>query len=296
MSKALIDLASVGAGTMNRAPSGSQGPGLSQVNASDKVADVMLYGAIGGWDGIQASDLVPEIHALKVDTINVRMNSPGGSVFDGIAIYNAFVATDAKVIVHIEGLAASIASIIAMAGDEIRIGESANLMIHKPWSIALGDADTFRSEADILDKLQDGLLAVYVARSGKDAAELTEKINAETWFRGQEAVDFGLADTVVANKAGKGKKNALSMPLLNAFRNTPQDLLEAKSDPAVRQFENLLRDAGGLSITDAKNLAGLAARCFGTLRDVEIPALREGEDRDAEAKALADFIRNLSRS
>lgn len=308
MPKHLFDLASAGAGNggavppMNRAPSGSQGHGLYHVNATDTSADVMIYGAIGGWDGIAAEDLVPEIATLGVDTINVRMNSPGGSVFDGLAIYNALATHDAHVIVHIEGLSASIASIIAMAGDEIRIGESANLMIHKPWSIALGDADAFRSEADILDKLQDGLLAVYVARSGRDAADVSAKINAETWFRGQEAVDFGLADTVVPNKAGKGKKNALVMPMLNAFKNTPQELLDAAaSDPAVRKFENLLnnlRDAGdfdSVSKNDAKRLAGLAARCFGPQRDVEPPAPCDGDaSRDAEqVAATAAFLRSF---
>lgn len=294
MTKPLIDLASAGAGTMNRAH--SQGPGVHRVNATDDVVDVLLYGAIGGWDGISAEDLVPELAMLKASTVNLRINSPGGGVFDGIAIYNAIATLDAHVIVHIEGLAASIASIIAMAGDEIRIGESANLMIHKPWSIALGTAEDFRTEANILDKLQDGLLAVYVARSGRDAAELTEKINAETWFRGQEAVDAGLADSVVANKGGK-KKAALAMPMLNSFKNTPQDLLDEDGEPAVRKFEKLLRDAGDVSKNDAKRLAGLAARCFGNGREDHLPAPCDGEVRElqqtVEAQALAAFLSNF---
>lgn len=295
MPKTVIDLASAGAGAMNRAPRGSQGPGMAYVNATDDVADVLLYGAIGGWDGISAEQLVPELALLTAKTVNVRVNSPGGSVFDGIAIYNALATLSSHVVVHVEGVAASIASIIAMAGDEIRIGESATMMIHKPWSIALGSADDFRTEANVLDKLQDGLLAVYVARSGKDASTLNDQINAETWFRGQEAVDAGLADTVVANKAGK-KKAALAMPMLNSFLNTPQDLLTDEDSPAVRQFEQLLRDAGDCSNTDAKRLAGLAARCFGPQRDVEEAALRDAEDRDrAQAKALADFLNSLSK-
>jgi ATP-dependent protease ClpP protease subunit len=253
MRNPLIDLALVtGAGMTNRAHRPA-GPGQLRVNAAtDDSAEVLVYGEIGGyWDGISAEDFVKEIGALRTETINLRINSPGGSVFDGVTIYNAIAQHPARIIVHIEGVAASIASIIAMAGDEIRIGESANVMIHKPWSLALGDAEAMRKEASVLDKLEDGLLAIYAARTDRPVGELRPLLAAETWFRGQEAVDQGFADIVVAAKT----KAAARMPLLNLYQRTPVDLRSAarSAQAAVvdpdeiqdpRAFEAMLKRLG----------------------------------------------------
>jgi ATP-dependent protease ClpP protease subunit len=254
MRNPLIDLALVtGAGMTNRAHRPA-GPGHLRVNAAtdDSSAEILIYGEIGGyWDGIQAEDFVKEIGALRAETIHLRVNSPGGSVFDGVTIYNAIAQHPAYVIVHIEGVAASIASVIAMAGDEIRIGESANIMIHKPWSLALGDAEIMRKEAAVLDKLEDGLLAIYAARTSQKVDALRPLLAAETWFRGQEAVDQGFADIVVPAKT----KAAARMPLLNLYQHTPVDLRSAArsaqasvvdpdeiTDP--RAFETMLKRLG----------------------------------------------------
>ena len=296
MPKPLIDLAPAG-GKMNRVHR-SLGPGHIRINAAaEDEAEIFVFGEIGGfWGGIDAEEFSKEVRALDAKTINVRVNSPGGSVFDGIAIYNALAAHSANIVVHIEGIAASIASVIAMAGDEIRIGESANIMVHKPWSFAIGDAMAMRKEADVLDKLEEGIVAIYAARTGKGDDDIAPLVAAETWYRGQEAVDAGFADVMVPNKK-KEKKAGIEMPLLALYEHTPSDLLGAQSErPKVRQFEQTLRDVEQLPNALAKRLAGLAAQFFADDRDDRRPAPRDEDEPAgpvAAAKRIADHIRSL---
>lgn len=290
MKKPIFNLAGLdGLRAKNRCPV-QLSPGFVRVDALTPVGDaeVFVFGDIGGWfDGVVAEDFCKEIAALNVETLNVRVNSPGGLVFDGFAIYNALAAHSAKVVVHIEGIAASIASVIAMAGDEIRIGEAANVMIHKPWSGLLGDAEAFRKEADILDNLEAGIIGLYSARTGKDNAELADMMKAETWMRGQAAVDAGFADVVVPAK-GK-KKCAAKSALLSLYNHTPTDLLPENADePKVREFERLLHEGEGKSNSYAKRVAAMAARVFASARDVPAPAPR---DEDGPAISVADAMR-----
>jgi len=221
-------------------------------------AELLIYGDIGAdWygDGITAESITNDIAQLDVETLNVRINSGGGLVFEGVAIYNAIARCSANVIVHIDGIAASIASVIAMAGDEIKIAEGAHIMIHKPWSMAMGDSTSLRKEADILDKLESGIIDLYAARTGSKRADLETWIDAETWFTGQEAVTAGFADEMVP-----AKKKPANSAMLNLFRNTPQNLLPSGSAPEIREFETFLRDGEGLSNTQAKRIANQAMR------------------------------------
>lgn len=236
-------------------------PGVVKVIAAqgtDQAAEMFIYGDIGGWfDGVTAEDIAKELAAIEASDISVNINSGGGVVFDGIAIYNALAQHSARITVNITGLAASIASVIAMAGDEIRIFEGAHIMVHKPWSFAIGDALSMRKEADILDSLEKGILDIYEARTGKDRQELETMIAAETWLKGQDAVDAGFADVMVPGK----KKNPTKSNLLNFFQNAPLDLVSAgESLPEIREFERLLRDGEGLSHSKAKRISALAAR------------------------------------
>lgn len=292
----VIDLAPLSASrALNRAPM-QLGPGVARVAAQDDAADVYIYGDIGGWwDGIQPGEFAKEIAALDVSTLNVRINSPGGIVFDGVAIYNSLVQHKASVIIHIEGVAASIASVIAMAGDEIRIGEAAHLMIHKPWSFVVGDAELMRKEAEVLDGLEQGLIDIYVARTGNDEDQIRNWLAAETWFRGQQAVDNSFADVVIPAKS-KEKKAARSA-LLSLYEHTPKDLIPERRDcPEVREFERLLRDAEQQPNAFAKRVAALAAKVFSNGRDGRSADPRD-EDGPAEAAApllrLAAHIRTL---
>jgi ATP-dependent protease ClpP protease subunit len=154
-----------------------------------------LYGAIGGyWGGIDAAELVPAIRDMDTDTIEVFVNSPGGDVYDAVAIRNALRQHPARIVVTIDGLAASAASFIACAGDEVVMGENAEVMIHDAWSIALGNADDMRLAAEDLDRLSDNIASMYAAKAGGTAASWRELMKAETWYTAAEAVDAGLAD------------------------------------------------------------------------------------------------------
>jgi len=265
--------------------------------AQDGEATVFIYGDIGGWfGGVVAEDVAKEIAALDVETLNVRMNSPGGLVFDGVAIYNALAAHKANVIVTVEGIAASIASVIAMAGDTIRIGEGSSMMVHKPWSFAMGDAEVMRKEGEVLDILEGGIVDIYAARTGKSTKAVADMLAAETWLRGQAAVDEGFADEVVPAKTKKEKP--AKSALLALYRHTPADLVpDEKERPAVRELERLYREGERQPDQVAKRMASLAASVFASKRDVPTPDPRDGDDNeaaDATRRAhLAAFIRSL---
>lgn len=165
-------------------------------------AEILIYDPIGAnWfgDGFTAKQFVHDLAALgDVRDIMVRINSPGGEVFDGFAIYNALKNHPAQVHVQIDGLAASIASVIAMAGDLVTMGTGTMLMIHDPWSLAMGDADTMRERADMLDQVKEGILDAYASRTHMDRAELAALMAAETWLTVDDAIAQGFADERIA--------------------------------------------------------------------------------------------------
>lgn len=273
MPKPLIPDALLSAGrAMNRAPV-ALGPGHVRVNATDASteADVYVYGDIGGWwDGIQAEEFAKEIAALDVETLKVHLNSPGGVVFDGVAIYNALAQHKANVVATVEGIAASIASVILMAADEIQIVEGAHVMIHPPWSGVMGGAAVMRKEADILDKLEAGIIDIYEKRTGQDRQQLADWVAAETWFSAKEAQDAGFADTVVPAKAKETKARTphARSAILPLFRNTPKDILpEAPNTPAIREFERALREEEHLSHAQARRIGASARAFFAESRD-----------------------------
>ena len=151
-------------------------------------------------------------------TIHLHINSPGGSVFDGQAIYTAIKRHPADVISYVDGLAASIASVIALAGNTVVMAENALFMIHDPWGSASGTAADMRLTADILDKVKATIVNAYCAKTGKPADEVEAMMTAETWMSAQEAVDEGFADEVSAEI-----QLAASFDL-SRFKNAPQNL------------------------------------------------------------------------
>jgi ATP-dependent Clp protease protease subunit len=183
-------------------------------NATAASADVFLYDEIGMW-GITASDVIKMLNELKVPKLNVHINSPGGSVFDGFAIYNALNAHPASIVVHIDGIAASIASVIAMAGDEIRMAENSMMMIHNPWVAVVGQAKDLRSSADILDKLRENIVATYAARTGMKPEGIAAAMDGESWFSAAECKANGFCSEVI-----EAKKMAAHFDL-SAFKNAP---------------------------------------------------------------------------
>jgi ATP-dependent protease ClpP protease subunit len=159
-----------------------------------------LYDAIGGWDGINAKDVAEKLEALKdegAEHLDIRLNSPGGDVWTGSAIHSAIAAWDrGEKRVHIDGLAASIASVIAMAGDKIEISPSAMMMVHRPASIAMGHSAELRKVADRLDAIAGVMCDLYAKRTGLDKADVEKLVAEETWMSAAEAVEKGFADKI----------------------------------------------------------------------------------------------------
>jgi ATP-dependent Clp protease protease subunit len=292
MPKKLFDLAPL-RGVMNRSPA-KMGPGVLRLDANQQSneAEVFVYGDIGGWwDGVQADEFAKEIATLDVQTLNVRLNSPGGLVFDGVAIYNALARHSAKVVVHVEGIAASIASVIAMAGDEIQIAEGSRFMIHDPWTIVMGSAADLRTEADVLDGLKSDLIDIYAARTEQSRSDLSDWMAAETWLSARDAVDKGFADSMTPAKKKEKKDAHARSSVIRLFRNAPQDLVASDDEvPPIREFEAFLRDGEGLSQTQAKRIAA-AARAITVQRDdARVPQRDDG----AISARLAAQIRALA--
>ncbi len=165
-------------------------------NEAGQTPELFIYDDIDDWWGVSAQSVVDQIRAMDAPEINVRINCRGGMVFEGIAIYNALRLHKANVHISIEGLAASIASVIAMAGDSVTIAENAMMMIHNPYGWATGDAESMRKTAEVMDKIADSIAVSYTARTGKSIDELKALMDAETWFTAQEALDMGLVDQI----------------------------------------------------------------------------------------------------
>lgn len=160
---------------------------------------LMLDGVIGDeWDGLNSAAVVSEIRDMgDVDALNVLINSPGGIVTDGLAIYHELATHPAAVTVEISGVAASMASAIAMAGDTVRMAKNAHMMIHDPWNVAVGDADDLRKAADLLDQFGTSLVAIYAHKTGLDEAEIRDMMAAETWLTAEEALARGFIDEII---------------------------------------------------------------------------------------------------
>lgn len=170
-------------------------------DAGSKVASIRIFDQIGkNWfgEGTGAKDFTEAVDALggDLETLNVHINSPGGNVYEGLAIYNYLKRHQAEVVVYVDGIAASIASIIAMAGDRIVIPANAAIFIHNPFTWAQGDANALRKTADELEAMTGSLLGIYMTRSKLDAADVTAMMNAETMITAEEAVEWGFADEI----------------------------------------------------------------------------------------------------
>ncbi len=195
----------------------------------DQTADIYIYDEIGGW-GISARRFTEDLISLgNLSHINLHIHSPGGEVFDGIAIYNQLKNHSATITVFIDGLAASMASVIAMVGDTVIMPKNAMMMIHKPWGVSWGDANDMREYADLLDKLENVLIPAYVAKTGKTTEEITAMLEQETWLGGDECVEHGFADKVIepvkamASLTSKRIEEFSSMPSAIKNQITPKN-------------------------------------------------------------------------
>jgi len=179
-----------------RAQARSDRPWYRITNQAADEAEVMLYDEVG-WFGATADEFINDLRGITAPNILLRVNSPGGSVTEGIAIANALRSHPASVTVQVDGIAASIASVIAMAGDRVRMMPNALLMVHEASGLCVGDAAEMIKMAEVLGKISDNIAGAYAARAGGTEAEWRQVMKNETWYRGEEAVAAGLADEVV---------------------------------------------------------------------------------------------------
>jgi len=221
-------------------------PKWSIKNATETEAEIIIYGTIGAdfWDedAITAKSFSKELSALpkSIKAINLRINSPGGDVFDGITIYERLKQHKAKVITHIDGIAASIASIIALAGDEIVIGEGAMMMVHKPMAGAFGNTNELEKLIEILDKIEDQMIGLYMKRTKATYLDVTKILSGDgTWLTSEEALAFGLVDKIV----GKSEGLQLAASLMeNAKWLAHKPAITTKDEAVKAQLKNLKKD------------------------------------------------------
>ncbi|MGS4947965.1 head maturation protease, ClpP-related [Meridianimarinicoccus sp. RP-17] len=229
------------------------------IRARGTGAEVAIYDEIGAY-GVSAKGFLAELGALPEGTpVDLRLNSPGGSVFDAVAIHNALKRHEGPVTVWIDGIAASAASYIAMAGDEIVMPENAFLMIHDPAGLVMGTAEDMRAMAEALDKVKGSLVSGYAAKSGRTPEEVSALMAAETWFDASDAVAQGFADRLIEPVRIAARFD------IGRFRNAPPVLVEAvEADPdpdgaETEADEETDGDAEGDQLSDAEEEQAAAA-------------------------------------
>jgi ATP-dependent protease ClpP protease subunit len=204
---------------------------------SGDTAEVFIFDVIG-WPFTDISGLVRSMAAEKDKPILARINSPGGDVFDGMSLYNAFANHPGGVTVRIEGLAASMASIVAMGGRKVEAYQNTTFMVHNAWAYMAGDHNAMREGADILEKICVQMQEVYTGKTKTGKKDMQQMMDAETWMTAKEAAAKGFIDAVLTS--GKGAKGQFD---LSVFANVPDDLLDDR-ELTERDAEKALRDAG----------------------------------------------------
>ena len=197
---------------------------MFQAAVQSTTLELYIYDSIGSdwYGGVSAQDVADAIKAAGTfSDILVRINSPGGSVFEGSTIYNLLQSQGKPITVYVDGLAASAAFTIAMVGHNIRIGQNAMMMLHNGWSLAIGDGNEMRKQADLLDKINLVMQGVYARRSGQELAEIKTMMDAETWLTPEEAVEKGFANEVMGtSEEDAAQARALATQLLARSKAT----------------------------------------------------------------------------
>lgn len=244
--------------------------------ASEDDATISILDYIGnyGWDeGVTAKRISGALRSIGPRPVTVNINSPGGDVFEGLAIYNLFREHPAKVTMKVLGVAASAASFIAMAGDEVQIARAAFFMIHNTMVVASGNKNDLREAADYLEPFDKALVGVYAARTGLADDDLVKMLDAETWIGGGDAVDQGFADALLAS---------------DAVREEPQNSVSAlrRLDEALAKGDRLPRAERRRLIKDLTSTPGAGGD--GT------PRAAEGGPDSGSVAALSLALAHLS--
>lgn len=196
--------------------------------AQDRQTEISIFDEIGYW-GVSAKQFIADLKSVPADhEIILKIHSPGGEVFDGNAIYNALKRHTGGVSVQIEGLAASMATVISLAGAPVKMAANGFYMIHNPWGSAVGDAEEMRDQAALLDKIRQGMIAAYAAKSGQEPEQIAAWMDAETWFSAEEAKAAGFVDEITDSLALAASSNKFAR--LGKFRHAPSDLTARSVD------------------------------------------------------------------
>ena len=206
-------------------------------NKAGETADIYIFDEIGTY-GVTAQDFISEIKGLKDMPINLRINSLGGDVFDGMAMYNVIKRREAKTTVYIEGIAASIATIIALGADEVIMAENSLFMIHNAWGGTSGEAKDMRKTAETLDKITSELTDIYVKKTGLSYDALAEMMDEETWLNAEEAFRLGFIDTISDSIKVAAKYD------VSKFKNITQEEIKNKLSINInnKKMTNELKD------------------------------------------------------
>jgi ATP-dependent protease ClpP protease subunit len=221
--------------------------------ASEQDADrtISIYDAIGYdyWtgEGVTAKRIAGALRGMGAGPVTVNVNSPGGDMFEGLAIYNLLREHDGEVTVKVLGLAASAASIIAMAGDKVQIARSGFLMIHNSWVMAVGNRHDLVEVAEMLKSFDDAMASIYAARTGQEVKAMAKLMDAEAWIGGQAAIDDGFADDFLPSdqvKKADGKANASAVRRIEAaLRSSGMPKSEAMR--LISEFKSSAGDPAG---------------------------------------------------
>jgi len=205
-----------------------------EIKSKADVSEIWLYDEIGFW-GVGAKEFIVELNALKSPKIDMHINSPGGEVFDGAAIYNAVKRHPAKVTSFIDGIAASITSVMA---------KNAIYMMHNPSGLVLGTSEDMRKTADILDKVRETMVGAYMGKSGKSEDEIKALLDGETWLNAEETMEAGFADELGEEYEMAACAKFIPVLAKMGFKNVPQRLQALRQIPTARDLEQALRDVG----------------------------------------------------
>ena len=220
------------------------------VKNDDKNAELMLYGDIAEsfWgDTISAKEVTEYLTDLDVENINVYINSNGGVVDTAIAINNALRRHKAKVTVNIDGIAASAATLITCAGDTVRMPKNALFMIHNPLTIAMGDSEEMRKQADVLEKHKNSILETYLQKVNIDKEKLSELMDNETWLSAEEALEYGFIDEIIENADIQVVENKV------ISNNMIFNMAEFKNFNVDKNIKNNGKGSGKMTIEEIKN-------------------------------------------
>lgn len=183
--------------------------------------ELVIEGVIGDWwDGVTSQKVRDELKG-KTGDLSVYINSPGGSAWDGTSIYNQLRRYDGAVNVFIEGVAASAASVIAMAGDSVTMMRGSTFMVHKPWTVTIGNDEDHQKATELLGNAFESIIEAYMVRADMDESKVRDWVEQETWFTAQETVDAGFADTI------EGEAKEYTIPE-NLYHNAPAALVKGK--------------------------------------------------------------------